>query len=327
MTTAHLVISCTTAPGAGAGLKWLVKIGGQDSVYPTTSYAVPSITGLSGAGSRDASTEGGQQVIISGQDFSFGAFLERVTYGPDGDDYVALNCAYLTPHYSISCTTQPGTGRVLRWLVTVDGQTSALSPVASSYQLPSITSVTPALSVSSGGGSATLLGTGLALLAPAATQTVYLETCYENAAYPPQADIDAYWAAVQAGAAPAAALVASVPPWIAALTTPTITSTLPGQGGLVFTIPPGIPGCGGSFWVSVSGVPSNVVVFDYAAPRISNAGGAGRARGRSGQVWRAPPSLLLATPLQPRTAATSPSGPCVWCWMGPPSAATLGVGR
>ena len=53
VTTAHLTITCLTAPGAGASLKWFVTVGGQASVYPTTSYAVPLITGLSGPGALD----------------------------------------------------------------------------------------------------------------------------------------------------------------------------------------------------------------------------------------------------------------------------------
>lgn len=228
-----------------------------------------------------ASTEGGQAVNITGSFFSFGAFLERVTYGPNGNDYAAAACAYAVPHYVIACRTVPGTGRILRWLVTVDGQTSALSSVASSYQRPAIASVTGALgtvtsplqaaplSVSSGGGLATVLAAGLALLDPAATQAVTLETCYEGAAYPQQADIDAYWTAVQGGAAPAPALIAAVQPWIAALTAPAVVK---GGGGLTFTVPPGIPGCGGSFWVTVSGVPSDVWTFNYASPTITNAG-------------------------------------------------------
>jgi hypothetical protein len=174
----------------------------------------------------------------------------------------------------ISCLTMPGTGRVMRWLVTVGGQTSVLSATSSSYELPDIIAVSPSLPPSSGGGSATVLATGLALLAPSATQTVYLETCYENAAHPQQADIDAYWAAVQMGTAPSPALVAVVQLWIAALTKPAITSVQAGSttGGLVFTIPPGLPGCRGSLWVAVSGVPSVVWVYDYASPVISNAG-------------------------------------------------------
>jgi len=53
VSTAHLVVTCATAPGAGLGLKWLVRIGGQDSVYPTTSYAPPLISTLTGPGAVD----------------------------------------------------------------------------------------------------------------------------------------------------------------------------------------------------------------------------------------------------------------------------------
>ena len=209
---------------------------------------------------------------ITGEFFAFGTFLDRITYGPNGDDYVAAGCVYVIPHLSISCLTLPGTGRVLRWLVTVDGQTSDLSAVSSSYQLPAISSVTPAVSPSIGGGQATLIASGLALLSTTATQSIYLETCYESSVHPRQADIDAYWAALQSGTAPSPALVSSVQPWIASLAAPMINNALPSIGGLGFTIPPGMPGCGGSLWVAVNGVPSSVWTFDYAAPLISNAG-------------------------------------------------------
>lgn len=275
---------------------------------------------------RSASTDGGQLVNISGSDFSFGRFLERVTYGPNGDDYIAADCVYAVPHFVISCLTIPGTGRVLRWLVTVDGQVSALSSVASSYQLPTIISVTPTVYVSSGGGQATLVATGLALQAPAASQTIYLETCYENANYPQQSDIDAYWSAVQAGAAPSASLVAAVQPWIAALTTPMITNVLQASGGLEFTIPPGLPGCGGSFWVSVSGIPSSVWTFNYASPTITNAGELSVVRQETHRCSYPPPTLSPVLP-KPRTGVASPLARSASSSTGRPSAGTRAVAR
>ncbi len=41
---AHTIINCSTAPGAGAGLSWVVSVGGQTSQAPVTSYAPPEIT-------------------------------------------------------------------------------------------------------------------------------------------------------------------------------------------------------------------------------------------------------------------------------------------
>lgn len=41
---AHTIINCSTAPGAGAGLSWVVTVGGQVSQAPVTSYAGPQIT-------------------------------------------------------------------------------------------------------------------------------------------------------------------------------------------------------------------------------------------------------------------------------------------
>ena len=43
---AHLVINCTTAPGAGVGLSWVVSIGNQTSQAPVTAYAAPNITSV-----------------------------------------------------------------------------------------------------------------------------------------------------------------------------------------------------------------------------------------------------------------------------------------
>lgn len=60
VTAAHVTVTCLTAPGAGAALKWLVVIGGQNSVYPTTSYSIPVISGLGGPGSHDGEFSSGQ---------------------------------------------------------------------------------------------------------------------------------------------------------------------------------------------------------------------------------------------------------------------------
>jgi hypothetical protein len=43
---AHLVINCTTAPGAGPGLSWTVSIGNQTSQAPVTAYAPPVLTSV-----------------------------------------------------------------------------------------------------------------------------------------------------------------------------------------------------------------------------------------------------------------------------------------
>lgn len=40
---AHLVLNCTTAPGAGTGMSWVVSIGDQTSQAPVTGYAGPTI--------------------------------------------------------------------------------------------------------------------------------------------------------------------------------------------------------------------------------------------------------------------------------------------
>jgi hypothetical protein len=39
----HLVVNCTTVPGAGSGLNWILAVGNQTSQSPVTSYMPPSI--------------------------------------------------------------------------------------------------------------------------------------------------------------------------------------------------------------------------------------------------------------------------------------------
>lgn len=41
---AHLAVNCTTSPGAGTGLNWIIAVGNQTSQSPVTAYAPPVIT-------------------------------------------------------------------------------------------------------------------------------------------------------------------------------------------------------------------------------------------------------------------------------------------
>lgn len=144
---AHTTVQCITMEGAGTNLKWFLLIGNQLSESPSTNYAPPTVTSVSGPGAADASTEGGDMVVLRGTNFgphSTGGedFLDLVTYGPTSAEYVAESCEVLN-HTAIQCTTAPGVGRVNRWAVTVEQQQSSLAtgPI-SSYAQPSVTSVT-----------------------------------------------------------------------------------------------------------------------------------------------------------------------------------------
>lgn len=133
--TASTEVLCTTVSGVGANLTWRVMVGGQagtSSCVPenpyemgddstgggaknctynlTTSYAPPHVKptseladssssnakAVTGAGVSDATTVGGQQLVVSGSEFGPSANEEIpvVTYGPIGevDRYHATDC-------------------------------------------------------------------------------------------------------------------------------------------------------------------------------------------------------------------------------------------
>ena len=85
-------IRCLTAPGAGKGHWWQVRVGNQWSpVFDAqSSYAPPSIIGFEGEGARDASTRGNQVVVVQGANLGpTTGGIDRVFYkavtvvGPD----------------------------------------------------------------------------------------------------------------------------------------------------------------------------------------------------------------------------------------------------
>ena len=169
MTTAHTVLSCLTAPGAGVRLSWSIVVDGQESVSPTTSYGPPKISSLSGVGVSDADVSGGQEVILTGLNFgtpnSLGVygteFLELVTYGPTGTEYKAANCV-VQASTRIRCETVAGVGGGLFWQVTVASQVSDLSTATSSYAAPHISTMTPSIGDTDGSTTVLLEGTNFA---------------------------------------------------------------------------------------------------------------------------------------------------------------------
>jgi hypothetical protein len=67
----HRWVSCFGAVGVGRNHRWTVTVGGQSSAasVQTTSFVSPTLLDISGAGSRNANTDGGQIVVISGREF------------------------------------------------------------------------------------------------------------------------------------------------------------------------------------------------------------------------------------------------------------------
>jgi hypothetical protein len=170
--TDHLVIACLTAPGTGNNHKWIVRIGEQTSKTSDslTGYAAPALNTITGDGSSDASTLGGQNIRISGTNFPpYGRTLANsntiVTYTNGFQTFVAKNCALMyeskfASQAFINCQTVASTGSNLQWNVIVDGQIS--KPPTTSTAPPTITSIVdyaPNTSTTEGGTQFSLIGT------------------------------------------------------------------------------------------------------------------------------------------------------------------------
>ena len=67
----HAWVTCSAVPGVGTQHRWTVVVGGRSSnpSTATTSYRVPVLSTISGTGSSNADTAGGQVVYVNGQEF------------------------------------------------------------------------------------------------------------------------------------------------------------------------------------------------------------------------------------------------------------------
>jgi hypothetical protein len=138
VTIAHTEIRCLSGPGAGAVQPWQLRVDGQISISPSVSYGAPVIYSLSGVGAFQANGNGGELVIINGENFGppeRPEFFDGVTYGETGLEYHAA-CSLLS-HQQIQCNTSAGIGNLLYWRVRVKGQANDLtSDAVSSYAAP-----------------------------------------------------------------------------------------------------------------------------------------------------------------------------------------------
>ena len=272
LVTPHTQVQCTTAVGAGAGLKWFVTVDGQRSVTPSTAYAAPEITGFAGPGAVNGSTDGGAAVVLTGRYFSVAKFLGAVTYGATGVEFSASNCTVTTPHTAITCNTVPGTGRYLRWAVTVGGQPSAPSIARTSYAPPAITALSPTGVSTLGGVLVTATGTNFGVTYPAAAVRVLHNARALPA--PPADQLAAYWDAVYDGSPEALAAAAgmdNVTAWLASLPTFLPTAAVALGGGVhavTWRTPAGFGA--GEVIVMVDGVPSRPVRLPYGAPVVAS---------------------------------------------------------
>ena len=93
-------------------------------------------------------TSGGQSVVIGGTNFGpvggvAGYASPNASYGVSGTTYSIASCVVTTAHVELRCDSVAGVGSGLRWVVSVGGQSSALSSasVTTSYAAPVIGSL------------------------------------------------------------------------------------------------------------------------------------------------------------------------------------------
>jgi hypothetical protein len=266
---AHTQLLCNTTVGAGSGLKWLVTIDGQISTVPSTDYAPPIITSVSGPGSINASTDGGDIVILTGSYFSVNKWLEKVTYGPKGTEFTARNCTVTRSHTEITCTTAPGTGRKLFWTVTIRGQASSLSSTFTSYAAPTISIVQDAFGPTQGGKQIHIAGRNFGLAYAQSKITVIIDSAGYLTSVPSDEDLNAHWSSIYSGDSG----LPSVTSWITNSAV-SVTTILPRyisrtSASVDFILPEGY-GSPINVFVLVDGVPSNRLVFGYESPQIFN---------------------------------------------------------
>jgi hypothetical protein len=157
----HERILCTTAPGVGDRLSWVVTIDGLTSATPMISYAKPYITSIEGQGATNALVRGGQSVILRGGNFGpSDVAIDWISYGTSGRDYQVTE---ILEHddSTIYCTTVPGVGANLPWIVSAGDQESTLSTVTSSYAPPVVTSFYPSVVSTDGSTLVTIIGENL----------------------------------------------------------------------------------------------------------------------------------------------------------------------
>ena len=159
-----------SAAGVGRDFVWSLEVGGQTSnafVSTDTGYAAPVLVMYTGAGSKDAVTEGGQDVIIEGRNFGPASLsrtstggvtttvplpsISKVTYGKSGVEYEVpiAKCSITKDHFFVTCKTVPGAGKGLKWFINIDGQES-ITP-STYFGAPGITSIAGPTKLSTGG--------------------------------------------------------------------------------------------------------------------------------------------------------------------------------
>ena len=203
-------LSCTMGPGAGSALDWVVRVDGQNSSNPVTSYAIPVISSVHPRGDlsspvpmQGVSTDGGVRLSIAGRYFgpsgsSFNGdagLVQRVAFSPGGaatrtGSYEAVRYAVMS-HDRIDVVLPPAVGEGICFGLTVADQ-DAVSDQATTasdrcfdFALPSIDSASPITAPTDPSGEVMVLsGSNFGLLDPLADLTVMIgEPEWEQGVY------------------------------------------------------------------------------------------------------------------------------------------------
>ena len=153
-------VRCLSPVGVGRDFDWQISVGAQKSNIlssANTGYGPPILIRYRGVGSKDALTEGGQDVLLEGKNFGPAklangldasvaplvlASISTVTYGKTGTEYTVdvSTCKITTDHFMVTCATVPGGGKGLKWFIDIDGQRSIAA--STYYGLPDVASIT-----------------------------------------------------------------------------------------------------------------------------------------------------------------------------------------
>lgn len=140
----HIQLQCVTSPSTGSHHKWIVTVGRQKSIVPTTSVNPPTIVKMTGIKLHNISTTGGEKVTIIGKSFGEDLSLIKVRYRNEfGVVYQANDCSFLENHVSVICETVEGYGKELSWQIVVDDQDSGWTSIHTSYADPVLNYVSP----------------------------------------------------------------------------------------------------------------------------------------------------------------------------------------
>ena len=181
-------MECVSVAGVGATSVVEVSIGGLSFTSPTTRYGSPCLRSVSGPGASAASSVGGDEVVLTGDNFGplGSAHIDFVVYGRDvvpgahplvaslrSPLYTATACAVTVAHHEMRCLSAAGVGSRHVWSVSVGGQVSSVcddssvAAVTSGYGSPWIAEVavlatadSPAGSLQTEGGSVVVLRGG-----------------------------------------------------------------------------------------------------------------------------------------------------------------------